>query len=146
MNRTLDPGHKYMLFQLDAEVHRDFMAQILTFVKRQGLGFPGNTSAYRGTTLQAVMHAMIDRIEYLDKQIKAWENQVIIDHLCESLWLLEHRAARRHGWAFPYQVWQMKDLPACGCCGHVVCPQLKNAKRKWNWRNFVSAIYNHITK
>ena len=126
MNEILDPGHKYKLFTLDGELD-----QILTFVKRfdpeHPEKFPGNTEAYPGTTLQAVIRCLLNRVTYLQNQIPHNNNLAITSRLLECLWLLEDRAAERHGWSFDYRPEDMMKMPMCPHCGHVVCTELGNA-------------------
>lgn len=57
----LDPGHKYLLPTFDGELN-----QTLTFMKREGEGYPGNIGHYPGTNMQAVLRAIYKRMEYLE--------------------------------------------------------------------------------
>ena len=122
----IDPGHKYRLPSLDGP-----WPQILTFVKRfdpaDPSKFPGNTDAYPGTTLQSVIRVLIDRIDYLQNQVPHGNNGVVRMQLVNSLWLLEDRAAERHGYSFDYRPEDMLEMPMCPHCGHVVCKKLGNA-------------------
>jgi len=124
----LDPGHQYELLTLDGE-----LSQTLTFVKRMDAEhperFPGNTNAYPGTTLQSVIRCLIERIDYLQNQIPDVNNLVIREMFLRQLWLLEERAARRHGYSFPYFPREMAELPMCPHCGHVICHELGNANK-----------------
>jgi hypothetical protein len=126
--KVIDPGHVYDLPSLDG-VH----PQILTFVKRfdpnDPARFPGNENSHPGTTLQAVLRVLIDRIDYLDNQIPHENNSAIRRNLINSLWLLEDRAAQRHGYSFDFTLDDMMNIPMCSCCGHVVCPSLGNASK-----------------
>jgi hypothetical protein len=91
----LDPGHLYLIPSLDGEC-----PQQLRFVKRVGENFPGNTSAYPGTTSQAVLRCLIRRTQYVDKQIPDPRNEEAIQCLRRVIYLFEQRAAERHGYAF----------------------------------------------
>lgn len=71
--KVLDQGHKYQLDTLDGKE-----PEILTFVKREGDKYPGNVGSYSGTTTQEVLRVLIDRTKYVDKQIPARENGLII--------------------------------------------------------------------
>lgn len=73
--KVIDPGHKYELSTLDG----DDSPVVLTFVKRVGANYPGNESAYAGTTLQETLRACLDRLAYLDRQLPDPCNR------CESL-------------------------------------------------------------
>jgi hypothetical protein len=52
--RTLDPGHRYALANLDGDGE-----DMLTFVKREGMLYPGNVGSHAGTTMQEVLRALI---------------------------------------------------------------------------------------
>lgn len=123
---TLDAGHRYKLLALDG--HLD---QVLTFVKRfdpsDPSKFPGNTSAYPGTTLQSVIRVLLDRVNYLQNQIPHQNNLAVSNYLRRALWLLEDRAAERHGYGFECRVEDMDTMLVCSHCGHVVCEKLGNA-------------------
>lgn len=121
--RIIDPGHFYLLNNLD-----DNGQTLLRFVKRMGDAYPGNTSAYAGTTTQEVLRALIDRIKYVDNQ-HAWpENQEVIDHLRIALVGLEMRAARARNELVEFCKYcddnstkNFEDLPTCDKCGHIGC-------------------------
>ena len=88
--KVLDPGHDYALERLD-----DSGYNRLTFVKREGLGYPGNVGHYGGTNIQEVLRALIDRVHYLDKQIPDPRNIRVVGRLRQALYFLEERAAGR---------------------------------------------------
>jgi hypothetical protein len=122
--KVIGPGHVYMLPSLDGDV-----PQVLTFVKREGEKFPGNVGAHPGTTMQYVLRAVLDRITYLQGQIPCDENLMISNNLQNCLYLLEHRAARRHG-CNPDSITQYQASygQMCPTCGHVTCLCLPNPK------------------
>ena len=128
MMSVIDPGHKYLLLTLDGPP-----GQTLTFVKRMDekdpSKYPGNTSAYPGTTIQSVVRCLIERVDYLQNQIAHKNNVAIRRKFLEILWLLEDRAAERHGRDFDYRPEDMDQMPMCSHCGHVVCNQLGNTKK-----------------
>lgn len=114
---VLDRGHCYALLQLDGGI-----SQILTFVKREGEGYPGNVGHHGGTNLQSVIRSLIDRVAYLQGQIPCDENIAIINNLRDCLFLLEHRAARRHGFdASRITQHNATHGMMCPVCGHVMC-------------------------
>lgn len=112
----LDPGHLYMLRTLDGGFPNE-----LRFVKRVGEKYPGNCSAYAGTTSQEVLRALIDRAKYVNGQIYFPENDLVLWHLRSALWLLESRAARTHGRFLDAQPTDIETRPVCSCCLHIVC-------------------------
>jgi hypothetical protein len=121
---VLDAGHSYLLRNLDTS--EGFLPeQPLVFVKREGDGYPGNVGIQPGTTTQEVLRALIDRAEYVDNQIPDSANRSVILKLRQCIWLLEERAARRHGRPFPLMTSEelegIEDLPTCPKCNHVGC-------------------------
>jgi len=119
--RVIDPGHDYMLRELDhgvgsAPQHR------LVFVKREGEGYPGNLGSHPGTTSQEVLRALIDRAEYVNNQVPCAETQAAKELMQAALLLLELRAARRHGRHLdaPDVEWVV-DAECCKKCNHVGC-------------------------
>lgn len=117
--RIIDPGHAYALRQLDGNAE-----EFLTFVKREGLGYPGNQGSHPGTNLQEVLRCLIHRLKYLDNQIHCKENWAVIARLRESIRLLEQRAADRHGRQHPRTIKKRTDIenePVCDFCGHIGC-------------------------
>jgi hypothetical protein len=125
MTKVLEPGHAYELLVLDGDV-----SQSLVFVKRfdssEPSKYPGNDSAHAGTTLQSVIRALIDRASFLQSQVPCDENLAIINNLRDCLYLLEHRAMRRHGLdASALTQYEASLAPMCVHCGHVRCPHLQ---------------------
>jgi hypothetical protein len=115
--KILDAGHDYLLDSLD-----DGIRQRLTFVKREGPGFPFNNGSYPGTNCQEVLRALIERTEYLNRQIACAETEAAIGLLKSALLLFEIRAARRH--ERHLDLTDLKDLssfPTCEKCGHIQC-------------------------
>jgi len=112
----LDPGHAYSLLCLDGNETR-----VLQFVKRTGPGYPGNTTTSPGTNLQSVLRACLDRVRYLRGQKDCFENLLITWMLQACLWLLEFRAARRHGAVYRHGLRYAEVTPQCPSCGHTVC-------------------------
>lgn len=120
--RVVDAGHEYLLDSYDGgEPVR------LIFVKREGEGYPFNVGHHPGTNCQEVIRALIDRVQYLQKQIPCEENERIINDLRSCLWNFENRAAKRHGRAFvfpwreQYQTLAVEEQPTCAGCGHIGC-------------------------
>lgn len=119
--KVIDNGHKYKLLTLDGKLN-----QTLTFVKRHDpedpSRFPGNTGSYPGTTLQSVLRVCLDRMNYLNKQIPCDQNIQIINNIQNSIFLLEVRAAQRHG-LNPNCISQYDACfgPMCETCGHTKC-------------------------
>ena len=117
---VIDPGHDYYLDLLDGGIGR--LAQTrLTFVKREGPGYPGNVGSHPGVNLQEVLRALIDRVKYLDRQIACSENRAVLLNLRAALHFLEVRAARRHNRPIPRFPEANELSPFCHKCGHVGC-------------------------
>jgi hypothetical protein len=122
--RVLDPGHKYEVDGYDGGEN-----QIITFMKREGPGYPFNVGHYGGTNIQEILRILIDRTKYLDKQVPCDDNKRLLDNLRRSLLELERRAALRHGWdleqEYRNQLWdygiEVEDIPTCSVCGHITC-------------------------
>jgi len=114
--RVIDPGHVYDLPGLDGGGPGR-----LAFVKRAGPGYPGNLTAHPGTTSQAVMRALLDRLRYVQGQAWCAENWLCLLLMRLCLWLLEFRAARRHGRLYARGLKFAESAPTCARCGHTVC-------------------------
>lgn len=120
--KVIDPGHSYSLATLDNPVKGATTG--LRFVKRIGPKFPGNTGRpYSGTTLQNVLRALCDRMRYLQNQVWAPENVAILFALRLSIWLLEYRAARRHGHSYFHGLTFAEKSRMCKECGHTACKE-----------------------
>lgn len=118
--QCIDPGHVYDLDVFDGEG-----SSRLAFMKREGEGYPGNVGHHSGTNCQEVIRAVIDRVKYLDGQIPAPENKMILSGLRGALLAFELRAARRHGREFVTLSDEIELMSTCRSCGHVGCEQHK---------------------
>ena len=114
--RIIDPGHIYGLMRLDG-----LGEEVLTFVKREGPRYPGNVGHHAGTTVQEVLRALVDRVQYVDNQISDSNNVVVLSSLRRALWHLEARAAQVHGLSFTQPDENIELMRTCATCGHVVC-------------------------
>lgn len=115
--RVLDPGHTYRLDALDGD-----RAQTLRFVKREGVGYPGNVGAQSGATMQEVMRCLIDRARYVNGQFPCPETEAIIGLLVTAILLLESRAKRRKGRHLEETTLAaIEGAPCCAVCGHISC-------------------------
>jgi hypothetical protein len=112
--KIIDPGHKYSLHCLDGSID-----QTLTFVKREGSGYPGNEGSYLGTTCQEVLRALVDRCEYLGNQIPCWQTFLAKKLLVLCLWLFEQRHAKKSGKTVRFK--GIMAAPTCVVCGHIFC-------------------------
>jgi hypothetical protein len=124
--KVIDPGHEYELDWLDGKPPIERSGGIedgnrLIFVKRAGAGYPGNKGSHPGTNMQEVLRALIDRVKYLDGQIHDERNLGVLENLRGALWLLEDRAAERHGRSLQSQVRNIEHQLTCQRCGHVEC-------------------------
>lgn len=127
--RVIDPGHQYEVTVLDEDDHVAYPRQVITFVKREGVKFPGNIGSYPGTNLQEVFRVCLDRVKYLENQVSCIENKQIQTKLRECIRLLEERAAKRHNRNSYYNLYekdgstndQIEFLLTCPKCGHIGC-------------------------
>lgn len=118
---VIDPGHVYLLRCLDSPgVDRSV---VLTFVKREGEGYPGNVGHFSGTTTQEVLRALIDRTIYVNNQIPDPHNDFVLHYLRSSIFELESRAAERHGRALFHEtlIKEIETMSVCEKCGHIGC-------------------------
>lgn len=123
--KVVDPGHKYILDELDKD---DGGLIYLTFVKRIGDRYLGNSGhAYGGTYCQDVLRALIDRCKYLNNQISCPQTIRIIELLRTALYLFEYRAAEIKGELPSFfrmeeirsDLVSIEDVIACKQCGHL---------------------------
>lgn len=121
--RVIDPGHIYALPHLDGPGE-----EILTYVKREGPGYPGNIGHHPGTNLQEVMRSEIHRIQYLNNQIKHPGNDEIIWNVRRNIAILENRAAGRHERPRVNFLTEIELMPVCPECGHIGCSAGYNLK------------------
>ena len=112
---VLEDGHMYALQSLDGK--RD---NTLTFVKREGVKYPGNNCTHSGTISQEVLRALINRARYINWQIPCWQTRLSIFLMRLCIWLYEQRAAKRHGVPCP-TLEQVEFGVPCAKCGHVRC-------------------------
>ena len=115
--KIVDAGHVYRLDGYDGGE-----PQTLIFVKREGDGFPFNEGKHGGTNCQEVLRALIDRTEYLFRQIPSAETQAAIECMKTALFMFEARAARRHGRHLDFaDLHSAVRLNPCKTCGHIGC-------------------------
>jgi len=134
--KVLDPGHDYILDKLDSDGYDPICPQCgnteeanLTFVKRQGEMYPGNTNSYEGTNMQEVLRVLINRCMYVNNQIFSEDTLKTIDALRQAFFYLERRAADRHGRELPQvvisedfgSIGSIEYYPHCSKCGHIGC-------------------------
>ena len=118
----IESGHGYEMKNLDP--NPGYSYSYLTFVKRVGPQYPGNIGAHGGTTSQEVIRCLIDRAQYVNRQIPCWQTKLSIYLYGLIIWLYEHRAAKRHRRKAP----SFHDATfgeTCDKCGHVGCEQDK---------------------
>lgn len=118
--KVLDPGHQYELSTLDRFLQHE-PDQVLTFVKREGSGYPGNVGHYSGTTTQEVLRALINRAIYVNNQLPCAETMESIDLMKRIIYIYEIRAAQRHGREITFNVEEAVYGETCVKCNHVGC-------------------------
>ena len=115
--RVLDPDHKYLVQSYDGD-----MDQVITFMKREGEGYPGNIGSNPGTNCQELIRILIDRVEFLNLQFPCDENNYILNNLRSALFYFEFRAANRHGRALRLASnRRIENVDVCPKCGHIEC-------------------------
>jgi hypothetical protein len=115
--RVLDDGHAYSVDNYDGD-----WPQTIVFVKREGKGYPFNAGHHPGTNCQEVIRALIDRVEYLQRQESCAANTSILNHLRLALRDFELRAAHRHQRTLPlFDLGDIEKQPTCAGCGHIGC-------------------------
>jgi hypothetical protein len=117
--KVIDPGHRYELGTLDGSG----LPYPLQFVKRVGDKYPGNLPpAYPGTTMQEVLRALIERAQYVNRQIPCAETDAAIQLLGSALLLFEIRAKRVKGRTLDAgSIADVLSAETCPDCGHVQC-------------------------
>jgi hypothetical protein len=115
---VIDAGHTYRLNTLDGKD-----PVFLRFVKRNQPieKYPGNLNSQPGTTTQEVLRALIDRAKYVDQQAPHWANKIVISNCRMSIFMLEARAAERHGTTLVKVREDIENEPTCSICGHIQC-------------------------
>ena len=120
--RILDPGHLYELQTLDEpEICPEPYNRQLRFVKREGPNYPGNSGTYPGTIIQEVLRCCIDRLKYVNSQIPHPMNWLCIQTLRSVIFMLEWRAAERHGRTLTFEADGIERWLPCATCGHIGC-------------------------
>jgi hypothetical protein len=117
---VLDPGHVYLLDELGKDI---YSTSTLRFVKREGLGYPGNVGNFPGTTTQETLRALIDRARYVNNQQPHWATRFSIPLFQLVIWMYEWRAARRHGLWLKILPNRIEKCLKCSICGHIACFQ-----------------------
>jgi hypothetical protein len=116
MMKIIDPGHEYDLTIYDGN---DSESQTLKFMKREGIGYPGNVGSHPGTNCQEVLRVLINRSLYLNNQFPCWETTAAVESMRIALMLFELRSARRHGRELAYTDVEIELAPTCSTCGHI---------------------------
>lgn len=128
--KVIDPGHEYRLDFLDGKglqctVYLSGERHVvrndtLTFVKREGEGYPGNVGHHAGTIIQEVLRVLIDRLKYVDNQIPCAETKNAMEDLRSAIIWLERRAAGRHGREVSFTS-EVELQSTCPKCLHIGC-------------------------
>ncbi len=118
--RVIDPGHEYEVASYDGGE-----PATIRFMKREGVGYPGNLGSHSGTNCQELIRTLIDRVGYLNNQIPHESNLRVMWMLRGVLYQLEALAAERHGRTVPELMEdptvKIETLPTCPHCGHIGC-------------------------
>ncbi len=115
--KILDAGHEYLVDGYDGGKE-----QPIVFMKREGKKYPYNKGKHGGTNCQEVLRVLIDRTEYLNKQVPSAKTEASIQLLKTVLLLFESRAAELHDIYFGFDsLQQLVSERTCNKCGHVRC-------------------------
>ena len=115
--KVVDSGHKYELEVFDTEEVEATLP--LVFVKRND---PRNEDAYPGTIIQEVLKALIERLEYVNRQFPCAETESVLHMMKTSLLLMEIRANRLYGrFLHLNREDDILGLQTCRRCGHTQC-------------------------
>lgn len=119
--RVLDPGHRYELNILDGINENTHPLQ---FVKRLGEHYPGNITTSPGVTIQEVLRACIDRLYYVNNQIRCPESEAAIYNLRMAIYNLEVRAKRVKKKTLNITtIKEIETISTCITCGHIMCTE-----------------------
>jgi len=130
----VDPGHEYLLNAIDGGE-----PQSLTFVKREGENYPGNTGAHPGILTQEALRACLDRALYMNAQASCAETDIIISSLRTAIFAFEVRAARcRETNIMLANLSDIDKHPTCPICGHIQCDFSRHNKPNWSEANPVT--------
>lgn len=89
----IEQGHEYALKDFAGEADN----QILKFIKKAPVS-PGSTEmevVMHGTTNEAVLEVLIDRLTYLQEKMPCEENLAALANLKSALEILNERTAKR---------------------------------------------------
>lgn len=118
---VIDPGHRYNLDVLDWTTTNKHP---LVFVKRMGENYPGNETTNPGVTIQEVLRACIDRLYYVNDQIRCPESEAAIYNLRMAIYILEVRAKRVKKKTLNITtIKEIETVPTCVHCGHIMCTE-----------------------
>ena len=91
--QVMIPGHMYYLPQFNQPLFR----QEISFINKRPIA-PGSTeleTVHDGTTNEAVLEMMIDRLKFLNNKVPSRETALAITKIEEALMWLEKRTAER---------------------------------------------------
>lgn len=93
---TITPGHKYILNNFEKT---DEVPQTLQFIEKQPdpEDCTGHTmrTEHNGTTNEALLEVLIDRLNYLNKKFPSRENSIAIANIEQALMWLNKRTTDR---------------------------------------------------
>lgn len=84
------PGHEYVL-----AAYNGGSPQEIRFIRKEVSASGAFETVTDGTTNEAVLEMLIDRIEHLNAKAPCWENEIVMQKLCECLMWLEKRTLAR---------------------------------------------------
>lgn len=94
--KVITEGHKYALANFEDKDYPNGGVQEIQFIQKEANGAGPDMITYEnGTTNEEVLRMLIDRMQYLNKQLPSRENSLAITKLEEALLWLHHRTADR---------------------------------------------------
>lgn len=89
--QVIKPGHAYRLFN-----HESAESQEVHFIQKIASGVENEmTTVSEGTTNEAVLAMLIDRMEFLNEKMHSAYNDEAINHLKQALYALGKRTMER---------------------------------------------------
>ena len=110
------PGHRYAVLRQYNEGYEQ-----ISFPMRHSDPFTSHVNTFPGTTVQAILRVCIDRLQYMGRHGERKLHKGVVGLLTLALWIMEYRAAKQKGKAYPYSLQFALRSPVCPVCGKTSC-------------------------